>query len=338
MKLYKYTNVKNGLDIIKNCSLVITKPENFNDPYDFKPYWDEEDLEKACDFAANCAFELYIIREINEISERNGNIVNKTFFKILKKDYQLIKEIVRINPSKYKPIITTDKFLKLKLKYASKRENLLNKIAYKKNLDEIVNRKKNDLKEIFKNLQKVRDKIYIGCLSECYDETTMWAHYSDSHKGICIEFDIPKDEENQFWKINYSDRSNYQLYNLTREFCGRIVAFDELPDDIKLIQMQKRILNPWLIKENKWETEKERRIMFSEEDIVKYPENFSKIKKDNKELILYKMPAISKVILGYKCFSNDKDNVVNLCKMKNIKLEKTYLDEKTFKLNFEVNK
>jgi hypothetical protein len=29
----------------------------------------------------------------------------------------------------------------------------------------------------------------VYCLSEVCDSSLMWAHYADSHQGVCLEFD-----------------------------------------------------------------------------------------------------------------------------------------------------
>jgi hypothetical protein len=33
-------------------------------------------------------------------------------------------------------------------------------------------------------------KLRICCLSKCYTNVLMWAHYADSHKGICLEVEV----------------------------------------------------------------------------------------------------------------------------------------------------
>jgi hypothetical protein len=58
---------------------------------------------------------------------------------------------------------------------------------------------------------RMNDNIYnrtgILCLSDKYDNLLMWSHYADSHKGICIQFDMNK-ARNYFLRIlnvDYSD-------------------------------------------------------------------------------------------------------------------------------------
>ena len=144
---------------------------------------------------------------------------------------------------------------------------------------------------------------------------------------------IPSEEESNFWQIIYSERSNFQLYNITREFYGRQIAFDELTTEEQVLQMQKRLFNPWLIKEDKWAEEKEWRVMFSKENMIKYPEKFLKVKNANRELILYRMPQISKVILGSKYSKDEQSKIIDVCNERNIELAIVDLDNKTYKLH-----
>lgn len=57
----------------------------------------------------------------------------------------------------------------------------------------------------------------VACFAGNNDSILMWSHYTDSHKGICIKFDILEDL-NLFMlplKVNYSDE--YPIYNHIRD-------------------------------------------------------------------------------------------------------------------------
>jgi len=56
--------------------------------------------------------------------------------------------------------------------------------------------------------------VGIYCLSEKNDDLLMWSHYSDSHRGLCLQFDSSV-EETIFWeafKIIYQDE--YPVVNI----------------------------------------------------------------------------------------------------------------------------
>ena len=52
--------------------------------------------------------------------------------------------------------------------------------------------------------KEIMDKIRIACFTNCHDEQKcnrkltayellMWTHYANAHKGICLEYEAPKD-------------------------------------------------------------------------------------------------------------------------------------------------
>lgn len=66
------------------------------------------------------------------------------------------------------------------------------------------------------------ERIGVLCLSEDYTNLLMWAHYADSHRGICVGFDpshsffcrrlSPDDDLRQLRKLRYSkDRPHVEL-------------------------------------------------------------------------------------------------------------------------------
>lgn len=64
-----------------------------------------------------------------------------------------------------------------------------------------------------KNIADVFSNLGISCFSKRPNNLLLWAHYADKHAGICLKFDITKDENffNWTFPINYSD--NYPVYD-----------------------------------------------------------------------------------------------------------------------------
>jgi len=60
------------------------------------------------------------------------------------------------------------------------------------------------LNKLFESFMK---GIGIYCLSTTKDDILMWSYYSDSHKGLCLEFDTTKDITyfGQAFKVNYGN-------------------------------------------------------------------------------------------------------------------------------------
>jgi hypothetical protein len=86
------------------------------------------------------------------------------------------------------------------------------------------------------------------CLSEKKDDILMWAHYSDAHRGLCLEFDTSK-EGTLFWqvfKVQYQD--DYPEVNMIN--IGEIEEF------------RKTLLT----KSRHWEYEKEWRILKTDQE------------------------------------------------------------------------
>jgi hypothetical protein len=73
----------------------------------------------------------------------------------------------------------------------------------------------NEVKKQWDELISFKEKvgIYSLALSECNypDNELMWAHYADSHKGFCIEYDVDKLEDSQEYSFDISQmKINYQ--------------------------------------------------------------------------------------------------------------------------------
>lgn len=99
-----------------------------------------------------------------------------------------------------------------------------------------------------KLLLEIKKTIRIACFSEDYLSPLMWAHYADSHKGFCIEYDLsklPDGYRNGILPVLYSD----QRYEATRAFITRNGNI---------------LMNPYYFKSSHWKYEKEWRMVAQE--------------------------------------------------------------------------
>lgn len=90
--------------------------------------------------------------------------------------------------------------------------------------------------------------VGIYCLSEKNDDLLMWSHYSDSHRGLCLQFDAST-EKTIFWeafKVSYQE--DYPVVN--------IMNMDKSEEFRKAI----------LTKSGHWSYEEERRILKFKQD------------------------------------------------------------------------
>lgn len=61
----------------------------------------------------------------------------------------------------------------------------------------------------------ISEHYRVYCLSSRPDSELMWAHYSNKHQGICLEFDAGNELFSQALKLSYQE--NYPLFDLTTE-------------------------------------------------------------------------------------------------------------------------
>jgi hypothetical protein len=90
----------------------------------------------------------------------------------------------------------------------------------------------------------------VACFSESLDSLLMWSHYTDGHRGFCLEFDTKYEPFNKTFPVDYSD--DIPSINPTKVFREDIGG-----DFIDLLRT----------KSKGWSYEKEWRIMHKEPNI-----------------------------------------------------------------------
>lgn len=61
----------------------------------------------------------------------------------------------------------------------------------------------------------IKERYRVYCLSSKLDSELMWAHYSNKHQGICLEFDAGNELFSQALKLSYQE--DYPPFDLTTE-------------------------------------------------------------------------------------------------------------------------
>lgn len=153
-------------------------------------------------------------------------------------------------------------------------------------IKELIREKKVFLKDqakLRKTYNEFVSTVGIYCLSEKKDDLLMWAHYSDAHRGLCLEFEAST-EGSFFWeafRVVYQE--DYPVVNMMRmgeaeEFCKAL-----------------------LTKSTHWSYEQERRIL--------------KTKYEGGAGDYYFPPAaLTGVIFGALMNSEDKETIKNWIK------------------------
>ncbi|WP_232474446.1 DUF2971 domain-containing protein [Brachyspira pilosicoli] len=187
-------------------------------------------------------------------------------------------------------------------------------------VDPYIRNDKNESSNQFYNY--LLERIKVACLTTHNDNTLMWSHYSDKHKGICIEYDISQLQNNNNFilkKIDYN--LSMLLFDLKNEI---------LLDNNKSI---KSIIDLFTVKSKEWEYEDEYRILFYDEE------------NKNPNGTLINLP-IKSICFGIQTSREDKEliyNIVNSINEKRldynndiIKLYQAELDDnELFKINIK---
>ncbi|WP_300700972.1 DUF2971 domain-containing protein [Bacteroides sp.] len=137
-----------------------------------------------------------------------------------------------------------------------------------------VSKKAMDISE----MQKMAHSLYanfdkktaITCFSEIGDNIKMWSHYANSHKGICLKFDLIKD-------------LNFFSIPVKVEYNDKITSY-------KFSEAENFIYKQYSTKSKEWEYEKEIRIIKS---------------NTSPSLIEFKKEALIDMVFGCSCTEED---------------------------------
>ena len=159
------------------------------------------------------------------------------------------------------------------------------------------------LEELLKDFIK---DFGIYCLTEVADDILMWSHYSNSHTGVCLQFNAIMDNT-IFWeayKVNYQE--DYPIVNIMD-----LKEFDQF-------------FNLFATKSTHWEYEKERRV-------IKTPhEGGPKKYTFNPELL-------TGVILGARIKPEDEELIIEWVRNRknHTNIYRAEIDNKSYRINIK---
>lgn len=142
--------------------------------------------------------------------------------------------------------------------------------------------------------------LHILCLTKSHRMKLMWSHYTDSHKGVCLALEIPR---HLVYPICYTGERVFSDSNLddiiARAYKGKEKSLFKSYD---LLSSNQKIA---LIKDSKWNYEKEYRIVFDNEEGLIYDNNkwFMSVK-------------IKRLYLGVNFDTEKNKDIIQLCKKK----------------------
>lgn len=159
--------------------------------------------------------------------------------------------------------------------------------------------------ELDKYLYSMKSQFRVACFTENNDSPLMWAHYTDNHKGFCMEYDLTKLPEGYRYSILPVIYSN-KRYDATKA----VIA-----------QNKNLVTNPFYFKSSYWEYEKEWRMMI--------PEN---IVTDNEYYADF-YNGISGIYLGlrsFECHKEKIDRIIEKYSERNIPVYKIVIESSSY--------
>ncbi len=281
---YKYANSYAGKKILNECSIKVSSALEFNDPFDtFHELYYEFNIEEYPRLFSNKIKELVKNRIPIELYEDNdyGRIINYIILNA--------KNVDNLSFEEY-PIIN---------EYIDNTKRIL---------DDANARWKLFLKS---------ERIF--CITEDYNNLLMWAHYSDSHKGIVLRFRVLPELQSAFCAaspIEYSSKP------------PSLGTFDDMfYRTIKAIKRNTEEIN--------------RKLSFTKSDVWKYEKEWRFSVKPRNPSMNYDINSIDEreidgIYLGCRILEEDKQEIIKLAKRyPNIEIFVGKKNNKEYKLEFE---
>ncbi len=155
--------------------------------------------------------------------------------------------------------------------------------------------------------ERTQHTFKVACLSETNASVLMWSHYSNDHKGFCIEYDGREIYNNELIKKRF--------------FPVKYIDENEGYTPISALALDYPGLYSVLCKTNAWSYEKEWRICFGIEENLKH---------NNIQL-----PKSTGVYIGAKMPDEHKKTIMNIAETKNIPIYQEVLNFSSRSISFE---
>lgn len=194
-------------------------------------------------------------------------------------------------------------------------------------------------------LNIIRDSAVITCVSENKNDLLMFAHYADSYKGFCMEYDLNLLDKDIYERITpflfpviYSHAPEVLKFKdkLGEDIKNHIKAMEE--DKLSLAKLDD-IMSYFFHKANVWEYENEWRFIVPRDQ---YRNVFGIDDNIDRNVILFKdFDCLSSIYLGLKMPSDKREHISEIvCRLnakrttkRKIKLFDISLNEKEYRLD-----
>ncbi len=292
--LFKYySNRKENtysLDALRNNTVYLSEPKAFDDPYDCNIYIEgtEFALQRLRYYAEMCGVKIDDKWNYEDLSIKLAEklYLYSTSGKKLDELYKNRNdsELVRQHNDIF--------FLTLQNELSSPNAD---GSSYYNAFNKVINDEYNDI-------QKMINRFRVVCFAQTPYSMLMWSHYAGLHQGFCIEYETPiYSEENaniyhNLFPVIYTDtRKDLSQLSLNWNANGKLTEY-ELGDIYKYCLLSKSL---------DWKYQQEWRLISYDDHITDkyYNCEFFKIKK---------------VYLGNKMQSDDRKEIIEICKSKGI--------------------
>lgn len=279
-----------SLEALKNNTVFVSSPDQFDDPYDCNIYVDSNEfaLQRIRYYASLCGVEVKSEWNYNDVAYHLAQKIYEhcSSGKPLESICNLSNEnkIVHAHQERF--------LLNIKLELISPNAN---GDSYFIALNKVITRD-------FNEIQESANRFRISCFAQTQYSMLMWSHYARYHKGFCIEYEIPE-YSNDYASIYHSlfpviytnKRIDLTTLSLNWKSTGSL-SEDDLWDFYKYGLLSKSL---------DWKYQHEWRLISCDNLLSddKYNCKFFKIKK---------------VYLGNKMSTNDRLEVIEICKSKGI--------------------
>lgn len=171
------------------------------------------------------------------------------------------------------------------------------------------------------------------CFTRKPDNLLMWAHYAVNHRGICVEFD--RNAPHFTGKYKNASKSiftdelrpdYYQNIGVLRDVDYQI----ERPSYIDPNELEYDT-DSWFVKSPDWKYEEELRMLVSL-DIASTKEVDSDNVSPTMHFIDIPPPYLKSVILGCQMKPEEKQQIVDRCQSRNIKVKECFIHPHRFEL------
>lgn len=164
-----------------------------------------------------------------------------------------------------------------------------------------------------KSFQKLSGGFRICCFSERSDSILMWSHYANYHKGICIEYDFDKLNE-QYKNTMLKEIFDISIFNELYP-----IVYSEKFPIIKEKITKESVMKAFTTKYIDWKYECEWRMITNAFD-------------DKESFVLKKVPKPVAIYMGCKIIDRDRIDLINICEEKRISLYQMNMNPYDFKL------